>query len=213
MLNKLFVFLLFIQTAIAGHPEIDALEAHFQKLQHTLKTDDVKDEERVKTHLAMMAQVDQDVRKLFMKHQGDQQLIDLMKSIDCLNATHLKAIIGVHGWPVIPRFGNQADHECWLLVQHADHDVSFQEQCLNLMKRLPEEETNKRNQAYLFDRIAVAKGVNQRYGTQVNMTDGALELHPYEGTLDELNQCRFSIGLEPIEDYLAQLSQVYKKTY
>ncbi len=72
MLNKLFVFLLFIQTAIAGHPEVDALEAHFQRLQYALKTDDVKDAERVKTHLSMMAQVDQDARKLFMKLQGER---------------------------------------------------------------------------------------------------------------------------------------------
>jgi translation initiation factor 6 (eIF-6) len=63
--------------------------------------------------------------------------------------------------------GKEASHLAWLIVQHADHDVEFQEKCLKLMKqKLKEKKIDPIEVAYLTDRVRVNKGKKQIYGTQ-----------------------------------------------
>ena len=63
--------------------------------------------------------------------------------------------------------GKKGSHLAWLLVQHADSDVKFQEYCLKLMKNMAKEnDVSKANIAFLTDRILVNKGQSQLYGTQ-----------------------------------------------
>jgi hypothetical protein len=47
-----------------------------------------------------------------------------------------------------------------------DHDVKFQEYCLNLMKNASDGDVLKKQIAYLTDRILVNTGKKQLYGTQ-----------------------------------------------
>ena len=42
-----------------------------------------------------------------------------MEKIDYLHAEHLKAILSVHEWITISKFGRDADRNAWLIVQHA----------------------------------------------------------------------------------------------
>jgi len=112
---------------------------------------------KLQKQLKKMAQKDQKMRK--------SKIWD--KKVDLENTKKLKAIVKKYGWPDIDLVGKEASHLAWLIVQHADHDVEFQEKCLKLMKqKLKEKKIDPIEVAYLTDRVRVNKGKKQIYGTQ-----------------------------------------------
>lgn len=120
-------------------------------------------------------------------------------SVDERNTRRMRAIISEIGWPTTSKVGAQAEHMAWLLVQHAE--LAFQKDCFALMAREPADEVCARHLAYLEDRIRVREGLPQRYGTQLQKSDGGWEPVP---TMDpeDLDARRLAIGLEPIAEYL-----------
>jgi len=87
-------------------------------------------------------------------------------AVDIENTNYLKKLIKKIGWPTTSAVGRVASQAAWLLVQHADHDPKFQDNCLKLMKKLPRDEVSLINIAYLEDRVRVANNKPQLYGTQ-----------------------------------------------
>ena len=79
----------------------------------------------------------------------------------------MREIVRDIGWPTRSKVEEQAEHMAWLLVQHADHDRSFQRECLALMSTEAADEVCPAHLAYLEDRLAVAEGRPQRFGTQL----------------------------------------------
>ena len=120
-------------------------------------------------------------------------------SVDERNARRMRAIVSEIGWPTTSKVGAQAEHMAWLLVQHAELD--FQKDCFALMAREPGDEVCARHLAYLEDRIRVREGLPQRYGTQLQKSEGGWEPLP---TMDpeDLDARRQTVGLEPIAEYL-----------
>lgn len=126
--------------------------------------------------ITKMVKEDQDMR---MGAQRGEREFD--RQIDYKNTARLKEIISETGWPNISKFGEDTSHKTWLLVQHADHDTNFQEECLELMKRLPEGEVSKENIAFLEDRVRVNTGRPQIYGTQWHLdSEGVYGPEPIE---------------------------------
>ncbi len=95
------------------------------------------------------------------------------EELDEKNTARMKEIVLEIGWPTASKVGKQRAHDAWLLIQHSDHDIEFQEQCLELMKNAPATEVEKINIAFLEDRIRVNQGRGQLYGTQFIQKDGA----------------------------------------
>lgn len=122
-------------------------------------------------------------------------------SVDTRNTQRLREIIEEIGWPTRSKVGAAAEHMAWLLVQHADRDVAFQRRCLSLMERESADEVCPTHLAYLEDRILVAEGRPQRYGTQLTMTDQGLDAKALEDP-DNVDERRQRVGLEPIADYV-----------
>jgi hypothetical protein len=85
------------------------------------------------------------------------------------NTKKLKQIIRKYGWPNSERFGEKAELGAWIIAQHNDWNVKFQEGCLKLMLELPKLKKRKQHIAYLTDRILVNKKRRQIYGTQFTM--------------------------------------------
>lgn len=89
------------------------------------------------------------------------------KQVDHRNLNSLKKIIAQWGWPSISQYGKATDHQAWMLVQHADDDVEYQEKILKLLhEKVEEKETNPQNYAYLLDRVKMHRNQPQVYGTQ-----------------------------------------------
>ena len=56
-------------------------------------------------------------------------------------------------------------------------------------------------------------GFLQKYGTQVDiLKNGDIELQPYEGTIEDVTHRRNAVGLEPLDEYLKKVKDMYKVT-
>ncbi len=128
------------------------------------------------------------------------------------NATWLKGIIAEKGWPGIARVDRDGAKAAWVIVQHADHDPAFQAQALGLMQKAAEAgDADAADVALLTDRVLLAQGKSQRYGTQFgDAADGAMELRPTED-METLDARRRAVGLQPLAAYKAMLSEMYGK--
>lgn len=137
-----------------------------------------------------------------------EKLEEAVRMADRENTTRLVAVVKQHGWPTITRVGVDGAHAAWLLVQHADVDVKFQRQCLDQMAALPASEVSQSNLAYLTDRVLLAEGKKQRYGTQFTFADGKWSPRPLEDEA-QVDQLRASVGLPSLAEYTKQMEAVY----
>ena len=151
--------------------------------------------------LIAMAEEDQRMRRAAL---ADPACWDA--DVDRRNTASLRQIVAQIGWPTRSKVGEHAARMAWLLVQHADHDVAVQRECLALIRAAPAGEVEPREAALLEDRVCVNEGRPQRYGTQF-FTDehGRLVPRPIEDP-DRLDERRRAAGLEPFEDYRRSLT-------
>lgn len=148
-----------------------------------------------------MAAEDQKMREQSEKDDSWDDVVDVK------NSSRMKEIVGEIGWPTIAKVGSDAAYKAWLLVQHADHDVDFQNECLQLMKEAPVQDVERVNIAYLEDRVCVNQGRGQLYGTQFTQENGQ---HVPRQIEDEINvdNRRVELGLGPLTE---QIELMYKK--
>lgn len=129
-------------------------------------------------------------------------LIMALAERDHANTEWLKAEVEKDGWPTIARAGTTGSMMAWLLVQHADADAAFQLRALRLMTPLAATgEVNKRNYAYLYDRIMLKIAGKQRYATQMTCKEGKRVPLPLEDEA-KMPAMRAEAGLEPMADYI-----------
>lgn len=157
-----------------------------------------------------MAMADQEVRnRIFGKRESSGIFPNAeyqeLASTDHENTKRMKSIIKVYGWPTIALVGKEASSNAWLLIQHADQEPKFQAYCLSLLAPLVKAgEVDEKNYAYLFDRVAVALGRRQRFGTQAMFGGPGLSISPVENPRN-IDKLRKSIGLSSLEEYLKVL--------
>ena len=129
-------------------------------------------------------------------------------TVDAKHTERMKQIVAEIGWPTVSKVGVDGASNAWLLVQHADHDADFQEQCLKLMKEAPADEVNITDIAYLTDRVCVNRGRGQLYGTQFTQEDGK---HIPRTIEDEANidARRAEVGMGPLSEQIELMYQKY----
>ena len=127
-------------------------------------------------------------------------------SIDKKNTGALKKIIRKHNWPTIELVGRKASNNAWLLVQHADYDKSFQKKVLSILNKIIKKNPSsidKANIAYLTDRVLVAEGKKQLFGTQFYINRKNKLIPRSIRNERNVNERRVKYNLDPIEQYLA----------
>ncbi|MEN1678774.1 MAG: DUF6624 domain-containing protein [Planctomycetota bacterium] len=137
-----------------------------------------------------------------------KRLGERLAEVDAENTRWMKGVIADHGWPTPKLVGKDGAAAAWLLVQHADADRKFQRRCLDLMMALPADQVSRQNVAYLTDRVLLAEGEKQRYGTQFFPYHGKLLLRPVEER-ETLDQRRREMGLPPVAEYLRMAEKFY----
>jgi hypothetical protein len=181
------------------------------------------DLEWVKRKLKFMEEVDQYMRNFIQNipirngYSGEEKscfftlFSPRWSSLDSGNTDVLKALLKTYDWIRISSFGEEADAQAWLIAQHADREPEFQKMVLGRLETLyPQKETNPRNFAYLFDRVAASwndetRRKPQRFGTQ-GMCKGLGDWQPIEiEKPEELDTRRASVGLPPFADYKKQM--------
>jgi hypothetical protein len=132
--------------------------------------------------------------------QAFRQRLHEEAEAEAARTVRIREIVVAHGWPGRALVGDDGASAAWLLVQHADDDPEFQDRALELMgEAVDAAEADPGELAYLTDRVRVAQGKPQVYGTQFGPTGP----HPIEHP-DTLDERRKSLGLEPFDDYAAR---------
>jgi len=147
------------------------------------------------------------------KDQVDTLTIQTMAK----NTESLKQLFSSHGYLWHKEIGEIATHQIWLMIQHADKDIPFQESYLKQLKLATEKkQASILDLAYLTDRLAKNKGQKQLYGTQMNYKTIAdpvkgkipvMEPWPVENP-EKLDERRKEAGLMPMNQYLEMMRQL-----
>ncbi len=140
-----------------------------------------------------------------------EELFGAMDDVDAANTARIVEIFDVHGWPGRSLVGEDGSSAAWAIVQHADLRPDVQRRGLELLgAAVAAGDASPGDLAYLEDRVRVAAGEPQRYGTQWE-TDASGSLVPRTPIEDPatVDQLRADAGLATIEEYLAELQEAF----
>lgn len=138
-----------------------------------------------------------------------RDLVEAMARVDADNLEWLKRHVEQSGWPGRTQVGADGAGAAFLIVQHAVGDRPFQKRCLKLMEAAGSGEVAPNHLALLTDRIRLAEGEKQVYGTQVEFRDGKWRIQGEVEAPDALDERRQRVGLPPIAEYLKLVAELY----
>lgn len=122
------------------------------------------------------------------------------------NLPWIRQVIAEHGWPGRSVVGDDGSVAVFLLVQHADADPAFQRECLGLLTTaVGQGEASRPHLALLTDRVLVAEGQPQEYGTQLEAR-GGLWAPIRMRDPDAVDARRAGMSLPPLAEYVAMVT-------
>ena len=149
-------------------------------------------------------------------HKTDQELRlqgHFDTTLDAENSAKIKAIYEQIGFPTISKVGTSASHHFFTILQHSP-DIEFKKAVLRDMYELSVEEVNKKDVGYLDDRIRLAEGQKQRYGTQLAFNE---EKQTYEVVdledPESVNTRRAELGMDTVEEYIEFANKRRKEVF
>jgi hypothetical protein len=133
---------------------------------------------------------------------------------DSVFTNHQKIMENVfkrYGYPGFDLVGQKGSNHFWLMVQHCDKWPAFQQQILDAMKpEVLKKNADAKNFAYLTDRVNINTGKKQIYGTQMTYNTKLCQAIPRPLTDSaNVNERRYEVGLEAIEEYQNSMSQMH----
>jgi len=169
----------------------------------------------LRKQINLMMLKDQRLRYARIQADGEEQEQKVNSEIrlaDSLNRMQAKEILKKYGWPKLSDIGKDGQNNLWLLVQHADDDVIFQQHALSAMKVLKaKKELDLENYAYLYDRIQCNLNYKQLYGTQVNWSShGQAESFRSIINEDSVDHRRKCMDMLPLRIYALTYGFEYK---
>jgi hypothetical protein len=127
-----------------------------------------------------------------------------MEELHRANASRLRQIIAVFGWPGQALVGEKGAQAAWRIAQHSIGEPAFMRQCRDLINAAATNGDAPRWQyAFIDDRIRVYEGKPQRYGTQLRQGANGMEPCPLENEA-RINSMRMQAGLPPLAQTLAK---------
>jgi len=154
---------------------------------------------------------DQTARSALLNGTADRHQVALarIQAVDDDNAVWLRHVLGAWNWPGRSLVGDEGSHAAWLLAQHADRDPELQQLCLKLLNDAVENgEASAVDLASLTDRVLLAKGENQIYGTQISVNDGQFVAHRLSDP-ETVDERRESVGLDRLDCFLRHVFDLY----
>lgn len=125
----------------------------------------------------------------------------LLRPLDAANREALLAMVPAEGWFSISRYGHDAARSAFLIVQHSE--PALWRRFLPIIEGMVTRgEAEGPAYALMYDRLALAEGRPQRYGSQMSCSDARYApTEPLEDRRD-LDARRASLGLKPYAEYL-----------
>ncbi|WP_406112982.1 DUF4135 domain-containing protein [Streptomyces sp. NBC_01014] len=122
----------------------------------------------------------------------------------------LRGVVERYGWPDRPLVGPAAAGAAARLLQHADDELGFRKEALELMRKSAEAgRTPWREVAGVTDSVRLSENRPQLYGTRFTRAGGVLRPFPIEDSEDlaEIDRRRAGMGLEPLRQYTARIRE------
>jgi hypothetical protein len=123
-----------------------------------------------------------------------------MEAVHKRNASRLRELIDLHGWPAEDIAGKDGSEAAWLIAQHAIGEPEFQRHVLKMLHAsIAGGHVPRWQAAYLEDRIAMYDGQPQRFGTQ--WIDDPRDGRARPWTIADqknVNSLRAEVGLDPL---------------
>lgn len=136
-------------------------------------------------------------------------LRDSMYINDSINLIKVEKIINNYGWLGIDKIGSKANKTIFLIIQHSNIDI-VKKYIPLLRKSVLKEKTPSEYLALMEDQLAIACGLKQLYGTQVQCdNNGICKVYPIKDET-KVNLRREKIGLEPLQYYLRKYNINWK---
>lgn len=164
-------------------------------------------EPALRARLLEMERLDQQVRN------GDwsQAAMGKMLALDAEHLPQMRRIVAEHdGLPSVAQVGRDGVAAAWLLVQHADADPALQERVLGTLTRQGARrgEVSVHQQVLLTDRVLVANGKPQRYGSQLVPEQGRWVPKPIADPA-QVDVLRAGMDEMPLADYVCVATQLF----
>jgi hypothetical protein len=134
------------------------------------------------------------------------------RDLDAIHAARLWDILDdLECWPGRSIAGDDGEHAAWSLALHALLDPELQRRCLTLLETAVDcDEAPARHMALLLDRVRMADGRDQVYGSQLVRGAGALEPWPIEDP-QGVDVRRAAVGLGPLATYVEAMRERYAR--
>lgn len=196
-------------------PYFDYLRENYSERWNVIKQQSYVVEQQLEKRIALpslrreinfMTLNDQKLRYEKIQNKEDNRTEILDKAIqesDIKNLARAKEIIKQYGWLKKSQIGKDGQNNLWLIVQHADNDVLFQQEVLSEMKKLKAStEIDMENYAFLYDRVQCNLNFKQLFGTQVVWTNNG-EASAFRPISEEYlaDVRRKELGLKPLAVY------------
>jgi len=212
-IDRYFGFLLILVPAAPAaaqneRPLATSLSPREPELRDELLARSARDQEVRMTAIKFSKQRDLRIGSSEFAERGGH-LLEEMERVDAENLEWFKRRVEQHGWPGKTLVGTDGAGAAFLLVQHATSDRPFQKHCLKLMQAADDGEVASDHVALLTDRIRLAEGEKQVYGTQVELRDGEWHVQGEVEDPSRLDERRQRVGLPPVADYLRQVAELY----
>jgi len=160
----------------------------------------------LRSELERRFEADQRERQKLVASPQDREARNTVQRLDADNLLWLKKLLKDNGIPTVAQVGESGVHWTWLLVQHADDDPQFQ---LNVQPMFAQRhqagELPADDLAKLTDRVLLAAGKQQRFGTQFDWYSGQFKPKG-GGDIADINANRKSLGLMPLADYACMMN-------
>ena len=158
-----------------------------------------------------MAKIDQKIRFNALKTKDKKKAGIKIMRIDKSNTKKAQEIVKQYGWPTFNLIGKKASNAFWLIIQHADLDIKFQEECLKLLKQaVKNKQAFPQNEAYLTDRVLVNRGKKQKFGTQFIRKDNRLVPKPIFNK-NNVNKRRKLYNLGTLEENIRKTNRIHQR--
>ena len=184
-----------------------------EKTSEKKETQKVEFNQDIANELEKMSEVDQlAARNAYppkdYQHLSLEQWKAFKDSVYTSHQERLAEIFEEYGYPGFNLVGKGGEKNFWVMVQHSDHNPDFQKEVLEKMEiEIGKENADSRNYGLLVDRVNLNTGKAQIYGTQVDYNMDIAQAFPINlADSANVNERRKSIGLEPLEEYLNEMT-------
>lgn len=200
-----FIVLITITTLIACKKEPRVLDRDIQRVVFN---------QGLANELEEMATADQIAAYIPQgkyKELSNDEWSTFKDSIFTSNQKRVQEIFNKHGFVGYDLAGKKGSDDFWIIVQHSDQLPEFQKEVLQKMKiEVDNNNANPANFGLLTDRYNLNTNQSQVYGNQVIYNKHTGQAYPKKlGDSIYVNARRQSIGLEPLEDYLNDMTKMH----